>query len=43
MTATLVDETAEHEHTWCLEDVDYDEVVGQVTRFGCGCGAVTFR
>jgi hypothetical protein len=42
MTATLVPAT-EHDHDWRLEDVDYDEVVGQVSRFGCECGAVWFR
>ena len=43
MTATVSEPSLQHDHTWRLENVDYDEFVGQVTRFGCGCGAVWFR
>ena len=43
MSAALVETEPEHDHTWRLEDVEYDVMVGQVSRFGCSCGAVWFR
>jgi hypothetical protein len=43
MTATLDEETDRHQHGWALVDVEFVEVVGQVSQFGCECGAVWFR
>jgi hypothetical protein len=45
MTAALPEPTSthEHQHSWRLEDVEYDELVGAVSRFECACGSVWFR
>jgi hypothetical protein len=43
MTALLDDHGTAHEHAWRLEDVEFVEEVGQVSRFGCACGDVWFR
>jgi hypothetical protein len=43
VTATLSGPSLQHDHVWRLENVDYDELVGQVSQFGCTCGAVWFR
>jgi hypothetical protein len=43
MTATLSEPSLGHDHVWWLENVDFDELVGQVSQFSCTCGAVWFR
>lgn len=45
MTAltALTEPTSTHDHTWRLDDVEYDELVGPVSRFECDCGSVWFR
>lgn len=43
MSTATTEPASTHEHLWRLEDVEFDELVGSVSRFGCFCGSVWFR